>query len=134
MFNGNENLEHELYRRAKKRVNIKRGFKIHRNVYIVVNICLTLMLGIIGLVEGDLLEVLLAPVITALAWGIGLGVHFVCVGSALKALDIDNEIEREVQYLKEKAGMDFINEPLRTDVYNMNMKNTSKEKNLDKKA
>lgn len=131
MFNKNGDLEQELYRRAKKRVNIKRGFKIHRNVYIVVNICLTLMLGVIGLVEGELIEALLAAIITVLAWGIGLGVHFVCAGSALKALDIDNEIEREVQYLKEKAGMDFINEPLRTDVYNM--KSTSKEKSLDKK-
>lgn len=132
MFNRNESLEQELYRRAKKRVNIKRSFKIHRNVYIVTNLCLTSMLGIIGFSEGVLGETMLASSITALSWGIGLGIHFVCAGSALKALDIDNEIEREVQYLKERAGMDFINEPLKTDVYNM--KNTSKEKNLDKRV
>lgn len=100
-------VEDEIVKTAKKRLKIKRGFKVHRNIYAITNICLTLLLIVVGLAEGDFFETVMAAIITALSWGIGLGIHFVVSMSQLKALD-GNELEREIEYLKGRAGINSL--------------------------
>ena len=125
-------VEDKIIKMAKKRLKIKRGFKIHRNIYVVTMVCLILMLSVIGLVEGDFFEAFTAAIMTALAWGIGVGIHFVVSMSQLKELD-GNELDKEIEYLKGRAGINSLEEQKNNDVFKMNMDRIKNEKSIENK-
>ena len=125
-------VEDEIIKTAKKRLKIKRSFKVHRNIYLIVVICFTLMMTTIGLFEGEFFETVVAALIVALGWGIGVGIHFVTSMSQLKALD-GNELEREIEYLKGRAGIESLEEQKNNDVFKMNMDRIKNQNSLEKK-
>jgi len=125
-------VEDEIIKIAKKRLKIKRDFKVHRNIYVVTILSLTLLMAVIGIVEGDFLEAFTAAIITALAWGIGVGIHFVVSMSQLKELD-GNELDKEIEYLKGRAGINSLEEQKNNDVFKMNMDRIKNEKSIENK-
>ncbi|WBW99100.1 2TM domain-containing protein [Oceanirhabdus sp. W0125-5] len=124
-------VEEEIYKTAKKRLKIKRGFKIHRGIYVVTVVLLTLMMTAIGIFDGGLIDSILASLVVASGWGMAVGIHFVVAMSRLKALD-GNELEREIAYLKGRTGYNSLEEEKSNDVFNMNMNKIKNQKSIEK--
>ncbi len=90
------------YTRAKKRVQMKKGFYNHLAVYIAVNIFMMILMTI---ADGEPF----GWIIPALGWGIGLFSHYVRVfgfpfggigGKDWEEKEIEKELEREGYDLK----------------------------------
>jgi hypothetical protein len=95
----------ELYKMAKKRVNIKKGFAIHAGVYFVVNFFLFAM-NILTFFSNDpdgRYPWFLWPV---LGWGIGLGCHYISMVAILKFDLKDSALQREIDHLYKNFNRD----------------------------
>lgn len=79
----------ELYELAKKRVESKRGFKIHLAIYLIFS-----AVTIFTLISNGFKWEFLVPV---LGWGIGILVHFISLHSSLNSEDA---IQKELRKLK----------------------------------
>ncbi|MFC1917632.1 2TM domain-containing protein [Chloroflexota bacterium] len=90
-----EKSEQELYEKARKRVEEKKGFYTHIVVYIAVN---TLLVLIWAFPSGGGYPWFLWPLG---GWGIGIFFHFMSVFVFSKETDWEKrEIEKEVEKLK----------------------------------
>jgi hypothetical protein len=87
--------EHELQRRARRRVNQKMGFYIHATVYVLVNL---------GLAAIDLASGGRSWHLWPLAgWGLGLAIHgFVTFASMHGDQLRDRMFRKELQRLKQR--------------------------------
>ena len=77
----------ELYEIAKKRVDDKRGFKIHLTIYLIFSIIVML---------SDFNREFIIPI---LVWGVGIGVHAMSLYSTLNS---ENAIQKELKKMKNK--------------------------------
>jgi hypothetical protein len=99
--------EEEVYRMARKRVKVKKGFAIHAGVYFIVNLslCAMNMLTFISDSHRSINDIwFLWPV---LGWGIGLGCHYITVVARLKFdLKDYSAIQREMDHLYKNFDRD----------------------------
>lgn len=72
-------LDDDLYELAKKRAEIKRGFKIHLAIYLIFSIII-----IFTLVTNGFEWQFIVPI---LGWGIGILTHFISIPSSLNLED-----------------------------------------------
>jgi hypothetical protein len=92
--------EEEVYRMARKRVKVKKGFAIHAGVYFMVN------MGIFGI---DMLTTQFNPpwfLFPLFGWGIGLGCHYIDTVAKLKFDLKDSAIQREMDHLYKNFDRD----------------------------
>ena len=90
--------EEEIYEKAKKRVEDKRGFFVHFTVYIVVNIMLALIWAFVTKGFPWFLIVIGG-------WGIGVLMHFLSVFVFEKKTDsraVDRAVEKEAEKLRKE--------------------------------
>jgi hypothetical protein len=91
--------EEEIYQRARKRVEEKKGFFSHLAVYIVVNAILVLIWAFTG--RGDGYPWFVWPMG---GWGIGLIFHFLGVFLFSKETGWErNEVETEAEKIRKSA-------------------------------
>ena len=107
----------EIRRRAEKRVNKRKELLMHGAVYIIVNVSLWIVFGVIAAFSGQA-ELLLVPLLSTLGWGMGLAIH--AIVNYVETTGMDNmrerEIEREIQRELRHRGLtesDLLEKPKR---------------------
>ncbi len=92
----------EIRARAEKRANKRKELLMHVAVYIIVNLSLWLIFGIMAAFSGSA-ALLLVPLLSTFGWGMGLAIHAAVnyvetTGlDAMREREIDREIEREMR-------------------------------------
>jgi hypothetical protein len=98
----------EIRQRAEKRANKRKELLLHVAVYIIVNLALWLVFGIIASVSSSGQALLLIPLLSTLGWGIGVAIHAAVNYIETTGLDAmrEREIEREIQREMRLRGLD----------------------------
>jgi hypothetical protein len=96
-----------IRKRAEKRANKRKELLMHVGIYIIVNLFLWLIFGVISAVSANPV-LLLIPLLSTLGWGIGVAVHAVVTFVETTALDSmrEREIEREIRREMRLRGID----------------------------
>jgi membrane protein implicated in regulation of membrane protease activity len=105
----------EIRRRAEKRANKRKELFMHVGIYIIVNLFLWLIFGILSAVSASP-ALLLIPLLSTLGWGIGVAIHAVVTFAETTALDSmrEREIEREIQReMRLRGNPDMLEKPKR---------------------
>jgi 2TM domain len=107
----------EIRRRAEQRANKRKELIMHVAVFIVVNLSLWLVFGVISGFAANP-TFLLIPLLSTLGWGMGVAIHGVV--NYVETTGMDNmrerEIEREIQRELRRRGLteaDLLEKPKR---------------------
>jgi len=97
----------EIRQRAEKRANKRKELILHVAVYIIVNLALWLVFGIIATVSAGKQALLLIPLLSTLGWGIGVAIHAAVNYIETTGLDAmrEREIEREIERELRRRGL-----------------------------
>ncbi|MCL2386476.1 MAG: 2TM domain-containing protein [Defluviitaleaceae bacterium] len=86
----------ELYKKAKKRVEAKRGVMIHVGIYVAV--CIFLVLLHLATDRGGYFW----PIWPIMGWGLGVAIHAVSVFFSM--FNFDSAVEKEYHKIKQESG------------------------------
>jgi len=87
--------DHDLRRRAKRRVGLKMGFTIHATVYVLVNLGLWAIATVTGRGPWNVWPLL--------GWGLGLAIHGVVTFIGLRAEGLrERMVDAEVERLRRR--------------------------------
>jgi uncharacterized membrane protein len=87
----------EMRRRAEKRVRKRVEFNMHLAIYVVVNLGLWVMFGLLsGILH--LPWLMLIPLLSTVGWGLGVAIHGIVTYMETRAMDVlvEREIRREM--------------------------------------
>ncbi len=87
----------EMRQRAEKRVRKRVEFNMHLAIYVVVNLALWVMFGLLsGLSQQPAL--MLIPLLSTVGWGLGVAIHGIVTYMETRAMDVlvEREMRREM--------------------------------------
>ena len=95
--------DEELMKQARKRVALKRWFKAHLLIYVVVNVFLVFIFFI---TSRNAWHAYFWPIWPMMGWGLGVAIHGAVVYFGILGFGNNDQVMKEYQKLKDAAALD----------------------------